>query len=303
MDGESRGGLARMHEEVHAEVVVADGDGGDVGTVVGVAEGIAFETDGGAAVSALVLDVGEGGGGLAEHRGVIGVVKDLAAFQQQVQCLAGVADAEQRPVVVEPVAGGIAGRGVAGVLAVGDLGVEVEGVLPAAEVASRVAADGEHRLPHVPRVDSFLEAGEVREGIHAAAEFLDAVEDLPGVAHGGVDQQPPYLVGELGPGAESGLPGVVVLAVGEGEGFGQSPAVQVQVDRPPGGGRRGPVVSAGGSRVQVLAEPGLGGGRVMDPYGPGDFDCLAGVVLGDAGDGGQHLGGTCPGLAPDGGAL
>ena len=81
--------------QVVAEVVVTDRDTGHVPGQVLVAQGVVFEGDRGLAVPPLVLDIGEGGEGLAEPLGVVGVLEGLPAVQQQGQRVIDAAEAEQ----------------------------------------------------------------------------------------------------------------------------------------------------------------------------------------------------------------
>ena len=101
------------------------------------------------------------------------------------------------------------------------------------------------------------------------AEPGDLGQDLAGLPHRVQHLQPLDLVGELGPGAEAGLPGVADLPGRRGRG--PRPAA-----RCPGTGRsaarrhprRRPVVTAGDGGVQGGAHRRLGGGGVDTPRGP-----------------------------------
>ena len=113
---------------------------------------------------------------------------------------------------------------------------------PSWRAASRPVSSSASRTFH--GVDGLVGAEGGGQGGHVVAEPGDLGQDLVGLSHRGQHLQPLDLVGELGPGAEAGLPGVADRLVGEVEGLGQPPAVPAQVDQPPGGRRRRPVVAA-----------------------------------------------------------
>src|ERR1700722_2400622 len=76
MGGQGGGGLAGVAVEVAAEVVVAAGYARDVVGQVEVAEGVAYQADGGDPVAAILLDIGEGAENVADHECVVRVPKD-----------------------------------------------------------------------------------------------------------------------------------------------------------------------------------------------------------------------------------
>ena len=93
-----------MAAKVVAEVIVADRDDRHDGGEVDVADG-ACQADGGLAVAAFVLCIGEGDEGSGEHPDVAGVLEDLEAATEQSKRLIWATEAKQWPVVVVLTAG------------------------------------------------------------------------------------------------------------------------------------------------------------------------------------------------------
>jgi hypothetical protein len=144
--GERGGGLARMTAEVIAEVVMAARGADHVPGEVFVAQGVLSQADCGVAVAPLIPDIGEGTERHAKALDVVGVLEGLSAVQQQGQRVVDAAEADQGPVVVEPGPGDPACGRAAVLLAGGDGGVQVERVVPAAELMCRLAAGVEQGL-------------------------------------------------------------------------------------------------------------------------------------------------------------